>query len=99
MSSYIDKGSGWRYRKQTTTIPEQQKCTIMMRALDAAWQYGLLHDCCQSHKEVPQCSSRLSQFHEDLNMIAIIETSDQPCWLAEACILLSFFFPQCSSRL
>ena len=27
----------------------------------------------------------LSRFHEDLNMIAIIGTSDQPCWLAEAC--------------
>ena len=30
----------------------------------------------------------LSGFHEDLNMIAIIGTSDQPCWLAEACNIL-----------
>ena len=33
------------------------------------------------------------RFHEDLNMIAITGTSDQPCWLAKACkILLLFFF-------
>ena len=31
---------------------------------------------------------RLSRFHEDLNMIAMIGTNDQPCWLAEACKLL-----------
>ena len=31
---------------------------------------------------------RLSRFHEDLNMIAIVGTSDQPCWLAEACKIL-----------
>ena len=28
-------------------------------------------------------------FHEDLSMIAIIGTSDQSCWLAEACRNLS----------
>ena len=30
----------------------------------------------------------LSRFRADLNMDVIIGTSDQPCWLAEACILL-----------
>ena len=29
--------------------------------------------------------------HADLNMIAMIGTSDQPCWLTEACKLSSFF--------
>ena len=32
----------------------------------------------------PLCH-RLSGFYEDLNMVAIIGISDQPCWLAEAC--------------
>ena len=31
---------------------------------------------------------RLPRFLEDLNMIAMIDTSDQPCWLAEACKIL-----------
>ena len=35
----------------------------------------------------PLCH-RLSGFYEDLNMIAIIGTSDRPCWLAEACKIL-----------
>ena len=35
----------------------------------------------------PLCH-RLSGFYEDLNMIAMIGTSDQPCWLAEACKIL-----------
>ena len=26
--------------------------------------------------------------HEDLNMIAMIGTSDRPCWMAEACKIL-----------
>ena len=39
----------------------------------------------------PLCH-RLSGFYEDLNMIAIIGTSDRPCWLAEACKILLFFF-------
>ena len=34
---------------------------------------------------------RLSGFHEDLNMIAIIGTSDRPYWLAEACESLLLF--------
>ena len=29
--------------------------------------------------------------NEDLNMIAMTGTSDQPCWLAEACIFFIFF--------
>ncbi len=29
--------------------------------------------------------SRLSRFHDELNMIAMIGTSDQLCWLAETC--------------
>ena len=32
--------------------------------------------------------SRLPNFHEDLNMLAMIGTSDRPCWLAEACKIL-----------
>ena len=35
----------------------------------------------------PLCH-RLSGFYEDLNMIAMIGRSDQPCWLAEACKFL-----------
>ena len=33
----------------------------------------------------PLSDTGFTRFHEDLNMIAIIGTSDQPCWLAEAC--------------
>ncbi len=37
--------------------------------------------------------SRLSRFHDDLNMIAMIGTSDRLCWLAETCkILLLLLF-------
>ncbi len=32
--------------------------------------------------------SRLSRFHDVLNMIAIIGTSDRLCWLAETCKIL-----------
>ena len=32
--------------------------------------------------------SRLSRFHDDLNMIAMVGTSDRPCWLAEICKIL-----------
>jgi len=32
--------------------------------------------------------SRLSRFHDDLNMIAMIGTSDRLCWLAETCKIL-----------
>ncbi len=30
----------------------------------------------------------MSRFHDDLNMIAIIGTSDRLCWLAETCKIL-----------
>ena len=36
---------------------------------------------------------RLSGFYDNLNMIAIIGTGDQPCWLAEACKTSLPFFP------
>ncbi len=32
--------------------------------------------------------SRLSRFHDGLNMIAMIGTSDRLCWLAENCQIL-----------
>ncbi len=32
--------------------------------------------------------SRLSRFYDDLNMIAMIGTSDRLCWLAETCKIL-----------
>ena len=32
--------------------------------------------------------SRLSRLHDDLNMIAMIGTSDRLCWLAETCKIL-----------
>ena len=38
-------------------------------------------------KELHACH-QCSCFYEDLNMIALIGTSNQPCWLAEACKLL-----------
>ena len=34
----------------------------------------------------------LSRSHEYLLVTAVIGTSDQPCWLAEACERLAFFF-------
>ncbi len=38
--------------------------------------------------------SRLSRLHDDLNMIAMIGTSDGLCWLAEFCQIL-FVLQRC----
>ena len=40
----------------------------------------------------------LSGFYEDLNMIATIGTSDQPCWLTEACQIRLHLLLVCNTR-
>ena len=52
--------------------------------------------CLKMQQPAESCESLLqglqqpqgSPVQEDLNMIAIIGTSDRPCWLAEACKIL-----------
>ena len=44
--------------------------------------------CTFTHNNMGLVRMTLRNFHEDLNMIAIIGTSDQPCWLAEAIKIL-----------
>ncbi len=47
-----------------------------------------MHDMTSPHSSLKSnfpLHSGLSRFHDDLNMVAMIGTSDRPCWLAESC--------------
>ena len=49
---------------------------------------GALHICEQCADAMRFSNGMLYCLNDDLNMIAMIGTSDWPCWLAEPCRLL-----------
>ena len=85
------------YSVSTSAPCEQERTAVQSACCGRCMLTGLLTLCglaAVSSGEVGHHETDcLSRFHEDLKSIDSIGTSDQPCWLAEACTLFPPSWP------